>query len=56
MKVLLRKASQGDGWQVLMDRHRVSFRSEEEARAFLATLQARLQAPHPLPWRERQAG
>lgn len=56
MQVLLRKSAQGDAWQVLLNRQQVSFRSEEEARAFLATLLARLQAPHPLPWQERQAG
>lgn len=40
-------------WEVRLDQHVVSFRSEAEARAFLNTLQARLQAPHPLL---RQAG
>ncbi|WP_165840821.1 hypothetical protein [Pseudomonas sp. SDI] len=35
-------------WQVQLDQHVVSFRSEAEARAFVNTLQARLQAPHPL--------
>jgi len=35
-------------WEVRLDQHVVSFRSEAEARAFLNTLQARLQAPHPL--------
>ncbi|MCV9920018.1 hypothetical protein OIU19_14585 [Pseudomonas sp. BT-42-2] len=33
-------------WQVRLDQHVVSFRSEAEARAFVATLEARLQAPH----------
>ncbi|MET1080597.1 MAG: hypothetical protein ABWY06_21510 [Pseudomonas sp.] len=45
---------QGHRWQVSLDRHCVSFRSEAEARAFIATLQARLQAPHHLP-HERQS-
>jgi len=40
-------------WEVRLDQHVVSFRSEAEARAFLNTLEARLQAPHPLL---RQAG
>ena len=38
----------GCPWQVQLDQHVVSFRSEAEARAFVNTLQARLQAPHPL--------
>lgn len=33
-------------WQVRLDQHVVSFRSESEARAFVATLRKRLQAPH----------
>ncbi|MFP5428813.1 MAG: hypothetical protein ACLGJA_23815 [Gammaproteobacteria bacterium] len=33
-------------WQVRLDQHVVSFRSEAEARAFVATLETRLQAPH----------
>ncbi|NIF17873.1 hypothetical protein F3J43_12765 [Pantoea sp. Cy-639] len=35
-------------WQVQLDQHVVSFRSEAEARAFTALLEARLNAPHPL--------
>ncbi|AXM96738.1 hypothetical protein ACU5P1_03150 [Pseudomonas plecoglossicida] len=35
-------------WQVMLDQHVVGFRSEAEARAFVATLETRLQAPHPL--------
>lgn len=35
-------------WQVRLDKHVVSFRSEAEARLFVATLESRLQAPHPL--------
>ncbi|ANY89504.1 MULTISPECIES: hypothetical protein [Pseudomonas] len=35
-------------WQVRLDQHVVSFRSEAEARLFVATLESRLQAPHPL--------
>nr|NLU59351.1 hypothetical protein [Pseudomonas sp. BIGb0427] len=38
----------GCPWQVQLDQHVVSFRSEAEARAFVNTLQTRLQAPHPL--------
>lgn len=45
---------QGNHWQVVLDQHVVKFRSEAEARAFVSTLQARLQAPHPIP--QRAAG
>ncbi|WP_273256999.1 hypothetical protein [Ectopseudomonas guguanensis] len=57
MKILVQPLDQGGErrWQVQMDRHRVSFRSEEQARAFVTTLQARLRAPHNLP-EQRQAG
>ncbi len=41
----------GPRWQVCLDQHGVSFRSEAEATAFVAKLEARLRAPHPLPWR-----
>jgi hypothetical protein len=45
------KTAEGTRWQVSLDQHGVSFRSEAEARDFVRVLQARLQAPHPLPWR-----
>ncbi|VXC50203.1 conserved hypothetical protein [Pseudomonas sp. 8AS] len=53
MNVLIRQVMtpSGNRWQVCMDQHGVTFRSEAEARHFVVTLQARLQAPHPLPWR-----
>nr|WP_225923068.1 hypothetical protein [Pseudomonas xantholysinigenes] len=35
-------------WQVQLDQHVVSFRNEAEARAFVALLEARLNAPHAL--------
>jgi hypothetical protein len=38
----------GCPWQVRLDKQVVNFRSEAEARAFVNTLQARLQAPHTL--------
>ncbi|MES2820516.1 MAG: hypothetical protein V4812_16200 [Pseudomonadota bacterium] len=59
MQIQLRPITthQGHRWQVGLGRHCVSFRSEAEARAFIATLQARLEAPHPLPeTRAREAG
>ena len=51
MNILIRPLTLAKGtcWQVRMDQHAVSFRSEHEARSFVATLQARLQAPHVLP-------
>jgi hypothetical protein len=53
MKVLVRESekpqAQGSQWQVRMDQHVVSFRTEADARAFVNTLEARLQAPHRLP-------
>ncbi len=59
MKVLVQPRDQGGEclWQVRLDQHCVSFRSEEEARQFVVRLQARLRAPHNLPdWpAQRQA-
>ncbi|SFJ23740.1 hypothetical protein [Phytopseudomonas argentinensis] len=52
------RASQGlrgTCWQVCLGKHQVNFRSEEEARQFVVTLQARVQAPHPLPNEQRLA-
>lgn len=43
------QTTNGNRWQVCLDQHGVSFRSEAEAQAFVQTLKARLQAPHPLP-------
>lgn len=40
-------------WQVRLDQHVVGFRSEAQARAFVAVLETRLNAPHtlkPVPW------
>nr|WP_301295601.1 hypothetical protein [Pseudomonas nitroreducens] len=36
-------------WEVCLDQQAVGFRSELEARSFVATLEARLKAPHRLP-------
>lgn len=59
MKILVQPRNQGSEcrWQVQLDRHCVSFRSETEARLFVARLEARLGAPHNLPdWpAQRQA-
>lgn len=50
MKIIVSASSRNPAcpWQVQLDQHVVSFRSEAEARAFVATLETRLQAPHPL--------
>ncbi|MBZ9664514.1 hypothetical protein H3221_007060 [Pseudomonas sp. LMG 31766] len=59
MKIVVQAQSQGGEclWQVRLDQHCVSFRSEAEAHQFVARLQARLRAPHSLPdWpAQRQA-
>lgn len=39
----------GNSWEVRMDRNKVTFRSESEARAFVELLESRLAAPHYLP-------
>lgn len=54
MNLVIQPVNQPQGcWQVRLDQHHVTFRSESEARQFVSTLQARLQAPHSLP-REQQ--
>lgn len=57
MNILIRPQSVANGncWQVRLDQHAVSFRSETEARAFVATLESRLRAPHPLPHAQQRA-
>ncbi|WP_081664068.1 hypothetical protein [Metapseudomonas resinovorans] len=56
MKILVRPTAtpQGGSWQVCLDQHAVSFRSEAEARRFVSVLEARLKAPHQLPELSRQ--
>ena len=53
MNIQIRQVPTAEGarWQVSLDQHGVSFRSEAEARDFVRVLQARLTAPHPLPGR-----
>ncbi|MDY7563245.1 hypothetical protein QN382_22110 [Pseudomonas sp. 10B1] len=58
MKVLMSESArslEGNQWQVRLDQHVVSFRSEAEARAFVRTLESRLQAPHTFPTLRQQA-
>lgn len=58
MEILIteRMKSKGARWQVKLDQHVVSFRSEAEAKAFVSILQARIRAPHPWPEDQRTAG
>jgi len=53
MNIQIRQVTTAEGarWQVNLDQHGVSFRSEAEARDFVRVLQDRLKAPHPLPAR-----
>lgn len=46
--------TEGLCWQVRFASHSVTFRSEAEAHQFVATLEARLQAPHQWPRREQR--
>jgi hypothetical protein len=57
MKILIKELAKSQ-WQVRLDQHAVTFRSEAEARAFMRTLEARIQAPHqiPVPLTQRAAG
>jgi hypothetical protein len=48
MKILIKELAKSQ-WQVRLDQHAVTFRSEAEARAFTRTLEARIQAPHQIP-------
>ncbi|MCK9796411.1 hypothetical protein M1B34_01260 [Pseudomonas sp. MAFF 302030] len=54
MKILIKELAKSQ-WQVRLDQHVVTFRSEAEARAFANTLENRLQAPHRLPQSEQRA-
>ncbi|WP_456255281.1 hypothetical protein ACP3PM_27545 [Pseudomonas iridis] len=57
MKILIKEVAKSQ-WQVRLDQHAVTFRSEAEALAFTRTLEARLCAPHKIPdqGRQRAAG
>lgn len=48
MKILIKEVAKSQ-WQVRLDQHAVTFRSEAEALAFTRTLEARLRAPHRIP-------
>ena len=57
MNVLIQpvKTAAGSGWKVSFGKQGVTFRSESEARQFVSTLQARLSAPHMLPFEQQRA-
>ncbi|PJI47467.1 MAG: hypothetical protein CTR55_19465 [Pseudomonas sp.] len=57
MNILVRPSStrKDQPWEVCLDQQAVRFRSELEARSFVATLEARLRAPHQLPERVQRA-
>ncbi|WP_338920823.1 hypothetical protein [Pseudomonas silesiensis] len=54
MKILIKELAKSQ-WQVRLDQHTVTFRSEAEARAFTRTLEARLHAPHQFPDQQQRA-
>jgi putative alpha-1,2-mannosidase len=54
MKILIKELAKSQ-WQVRLDQHAVTFRSEAEARAFMRTLEARLHAPHQFPDQQQRA-
>ena len=57
MKIRVKELTRphGNQWQVRLDQHVVTFHSEAEARTFVSTLQARLQAPHIFPESRQRA-
>ena len=48
MKILIKEVAKSQ-WQVRLDQHAVTFRSEAEALAFTRTLEPRLHAPQQIP-------
>lgn len=57
MNISIQSMQQAEGayWQVRFARRSVTFRSEAEARQFVATLETRLQAPHQWPSQMQRA-
>ena len=51
-----RGSSPTSAWQVCIDKQAITFLSEADARSYVATLEARIAAPHPLPLREATTG
>lgn len=57
MQVNVQPISSPQGhWQVQLGKVAVTFRSENEARQFVSTLESRLKAPHPWPAQHPVAG
>ncbi|WP_163034694.1 hypothetical protein [Pseudomonas sp. S09G 359] len=54
MKILI-KALAKSQWEVRLDQKSITFHTEAEARAFVDTLQARIQAPHRFPISQQQS-
>ncbi len=54
MKIVVRplRKSSTSAWQVCLDKQAITFLSEADARSYVATLEARIAAPHSLPLRE----
>ncbi|KTT52482.1 hypothetical protein SB11R_01815 [Pseudomonas oryzihabitans] len=54
MKIVVRplRKSTTSAWQVCLDKQAITFLNEADARSYVATLEARIAAPHPLPIRE----
>ncbi|QRY81388.1 hypothetical protein JVX91_09890 [Pseudomonas sp. PDNC002] len=57
MNILVRPSTirKDQPWEVCLDQQAVRFRSELEARSFVAILEARLKAPHQLPEQQQRA-
>lgn len=51
MNVMIKSVNSAAGrdWLVVLGKQRITFHSETEARQFVRTLKARLNAPHVLP-------
>ncbi|WCE07806.1 hypothetical protein [Pseudomonas sp. JBR1] len=58
MKIVVRplRKSTTSAWQVCIDKQAITFLSEADARSYVATLEARIAAPHPLPLRASALG
>ncbi|WP_460107742.1 hypothetical protein [Pseudomonas sp. H1_F01] len=54
MKILIKEVAKSQ-WQVRLDQHVVTFRTEAEAQTFANTLQARILAPHHFPEQQPRA-
>ncbi|AZE82086.1 hypothetical protein C4J98_0645 [Pseudomonas orientalis] len=55
MKILIKALAKKSQWEVRLDQRSIIFHTEAEARAFVHTLQARIQAPHRFPLSQQRA-